>query len=113
MYISSHVSSNELPSHDGWKYSGKEFLEIYKDSIVNNEIFDLIIMDLTIPGGLGGKKTIKLLRQIDSTIKVIVSSGYSDDPIMANYKDYGFNAVLPKPYSISQLKQTISKLIIN
>ena len=60
-------------------------------------------MDLTIPGGLGGKETIKRLLQFDSSANVIVSSGYSNDPIMSNYKEFGFRGVVTKPYKIEEL----------
>ncbi|MHA1475509.1 MAG: response regulator [Promethearchaeota archaeon] len=62
-------------------------------------------------GGLGGKETIKNLREFDSDVKVIVSSGYSNDPIMANYKEYGFNGVLPKPFSINDLSDLLSQIL--
>ena len=68
-------------------------------------------MDLTIPGGMGGKETIKKIREIDPNIKVIVSSGYSNDPIMSEYKNYGFNGVIVKPYNITDLLDTIHLLI--
>jgi DNA-binding NarL/FixJ family response regulator len=68
-------------------------------------------MDLTIPGGAGGKETIQRLLEIYPDSKAIVSSGYSDDPIMANYKDYGFKAVVEKPYSINELTRTIEDVI--
>ena len=60
---------------------------------------------------MGGKMTIEKLREIDPNVKAIVSSGYSHDPIMANYKDYGFAAVIAKPYRPQKLRETISKII--
>ncbi len=60
-------------------------------------------MDLTIPGGMGGKAAIKELLTLDPDAKAIVSSGYSNDPIMAEYREYGFTAVLVKPYRIKEV----------
>ena len=67
-------------------------------------------MDLTIPGKKGGKDTITQIRKIDNNFKVIVSSGYSNDPVMSNYQDYGFNGILPKPYRFEDLKQIIAAI---
>jgi CheY-like chemotaxis protein len=69
--------------------------------------FDVVILDLTIPGGLGGKETIKKLLEIDPQAKAIVSSGYSNDPIMAQFGEYGFKGVAAKPYSIKILSQAV------
>ncbi len=90
---------------------GKEFLQVYRNRKQSQKEVSCVIMDLTISGGLGGKETIKNLREFDSDVKVIVSSGYSNDPIMANYKEYGFNGVLPKPFSINDLSDLLSKIL--
>jgi two-component system cell cycle sensor histidine kinase/response regulator CckA len=68
-------------------------------------------MDLTIPGGMGGKEAIKKLLEIDPDIKAIVSSGYATDPIMSDYEEYGFKAVIAKPYSVSKLEKTLHGLL--
>jgi PAS domain S-box-containing protein len=75
--------------------------------------FVAVILDLTIPGGMGGKETIKKLLEIDPQVKAIVSSGYSDDVIMADFKKYGFCAVIAKPYKISELSKTLHKVIVD
>ena len=67
--------------------------------------------DLTIPGGMGGKEAIKKLIEIDPDASVIVSSGYSTDPIMSEYKEYGFSDVITKPYSVGQMEKTLHNLI--
>lgn len=90
---------------------GHEALELVKNVSQGPGCFDVIIMDLTVPGGMGGKETIRLLREINPTVSVIASSGYSNDPIMAEYEKYGFNAVVPKPYRIEHLKQVLHQLI--
>ncbi|NOX25967.1 MAG: PAS domain S-box protein, partial [Deltaproteobacteria bacterium] len=73
--------------------------------------FDAVILDLTIPGGMGGMETITRLLEIDPAVKAIVSSGYATDPIMANYKEYGFAAVIPKPFTLNELSQILWRVI--
>lgn len=90
---------------------GVEAIKLYQKAIRSNEKFDLVIMDLTIPGGLGGKKAVREILNIDQAAKVIVSSGYSNDPIMANYKDYGFYSAITKPYRLQELNMVISELV--
>ncbi len=68
-------------------------------------------MDLTIQGGMGGKETIKKLREIDPDVRAIVSSGYSDDALMSDYKNHGFSAVIAKPYRLSELSNIVSTVI--
>ena len=71
--------------------------------------FATVILDLTVPGGMGGKEVMSRLLQIDPQVKAIVSSGYSDDPIMANYQTYGFTEVIAKPYTIAELDKVLKK----
>jgi len=72
---------------------------------------DLTIMDLTIPGGMGGKEAVRKILAINSEAKVIVSSGYSNDPVMANFKDYGFRAVIVKPFQLMELRKILGRLL--
>jgi CheY-like chemotaxis protein len=90
---------------------GSQVLEKYQKAIQKQVPFDLVIMDLTIPGGMGGKETVNKLYKIDPNVKAIVSSGYSTDPIMANFRDFKFKGVLKKPYTINQVKRIISNLL--
>jgi len=90
---------------------GQEALEKYQQSMGEQQPFDLVIMDLTIPGGMGGKETISKLLKIDPQAKAIVSSGYSHDDVMANYQDYGFHGVAAKPYLFSDLNKILQNLI--
>ncbi len=71
--------------------------------------YNLVIMDLTIPGGVGGKEAIELLKQLDSKVKAIVSSGYHDSPLLTNYQEYGFSASVRKPYRINELSKAIKE----
>jgi DNA-binding NarL/FixJ family response regulator len=70
-----------------------------------------VILDLTVPGGLGGKETLEQLKKIDPQVKAIVSSGYSDNPIMADYETYGFHGVISKPYRIPELSKVLHEVI--
>lgn len=87
---------------------GNEAIEIYKREWESGKPFDLVILDLTIHGGLGGKETIVEILSINPDAKVIVSSGYSDDPIMADPKKYGFVSAIAKPYKVNELNAVIS-----
>ena len=69
-------------------------------------------MDLTVPGKMGGEEATREIIAIDPEAKVIVSSGYSTDPIMANFKDYGFCSAIVKPYQLQELSRVISKALI-
>jgi len=90
---------------------GAEAIELYKKEKEKGEPFDVLIMDLTIPAGMGGKEAIKELKKIDPDVKAIVSSGYSNDPIMADFGRYGFKGVVAKPYKIEDLSAILNKVI--
>lgn len=89
---------------------GEELLSFYKLK-PKSQKFDIIIMDLIIENGLGGKETIAELRKMDPSVKVLVSSGYSNDPIMANFREYGFDGILAKPYTISELEHKLHQIV--
>ncbi len=89
--------------------NGKEAIQVYQESMNTVRPFDLIIMDLTIPGGMGGKEAVQEIHKIDPKAKVIVSSGYSNDPIMANCTEYGFCAAITKPYQLQELAKVINQ----
>ena len=90
---------------------GDSALAAHAEARGSGQPFDLAIFDLTIPGGMGGKEAIRRLREIDQTIRVIVSSGYSKDPVMASYEDHGFNGVLPKPYLVDELVRVVEEVV--
>ncbi len=82
---------------------GEAMLETYRAALRDGIKFNAVLMDLSIPGGMGGREAIKHLREIDSEVFAIVSSGYSQDPVMANFEDYGFDAMVSKPYKVESL----------
>ena len=86
---------------------GREAIDLYLKAKEAGRPHDLVIMDLTIPGGMGGKEAIAELLAINPDVRAIVSSGYSDDPVMADYRKYGFCGVLKKPFKVEQLKATL------
>ncbi len=90
---------------------GEEALEKYQKAIAAGIPFDIVILDLTVRGGMGGTETIQKLREVDPAVKAIVSSGYSDDAAIANHPTLGFKAYLKKPYNIEQLRQTLNPLL--
>ncbi len=92
---------------------GKDAITLFKEAKETGKAFDAIIMDLTVPGGMGGKEAIQKLLEVDPAVKVIVSSGYSNDPIMANYMEYGFAGVVAKPYMIRTLSREVHRVIRN
>ncbi len=92
---------------------GAEAVKIYLDSQNQNMPFTAVILDLTIPGGMGGKETVQKILELDSQAKVIVSSGYSHDPILDNYREHGFCYVVTKPYQILDLSRALSNVLAN
>ena len=91
--------------------NGDEALALYKNSMSSARPFDAVILDLTVRGGMGGKETIQQLIKIDPEVKGIVSSGYSDDPGMTDYKKYGFSGVVAKPYTLEELGEKLNQVL--
>jgi PAS domain S-box-containing protein len=92
---------------------GSETVARYQDALQRGQPYDLLVMDLSIPGGMGGAAAMERIRQIDPGVRAIVSSGYSDDPVMSRYLDYGFRAVLPKPYQPQELRELVEELLLD
>jgi CheY-like chemotaxis protein len=90
---------------------GIEAIEVYKKQLDSVKPFDAVILDLTVKGGMGGEETLKELMKIDPDVKAIVASGYFNDPVMADFQDYGFDAAIAKPYEMKDLKQALEKLL--
>ncbi|ABD42571.1 response regulator receiver domain protein (CheY-like) [Methanospirillum hungatei JF-1] len=91
--------------------TGEEALAEYKKGRENGNPYDVIILDLTIPGGMGGREVISIIRESDPDVKVLVSSGDLSDPAIISYADYGFSGVLAKPYNKVGLDQAIKSVL--
>jgi CheY-like chemotaxis protein len=91
--------------------NGSEAIDMYSSAAKSGNPFDAVIMDLTIPGGMGGKEAVRLLRDMYPDARVIVSSGYSNDPVMSDYRAYGFSGMVLKPYQVSELANTLKGVL--
>jgi PAS domain S-box-containing protein len=92
---------------------GAETITLYQEAARSGQPFDAVIMDLTIPGGMGGKEAIRQLLSIDPKVAAIVSSGYSNDPIMSDFEKYGFRGVATKPYRIEKLSWVLHDVLMD
>ncbi|MGE5604905.1 MAG: PAS domain S-box protein [Bacteroidota bacterium] len=105
----------EMLTYSGYQVTsardGSEAVAIYKSAFDNGQPFDVVIMDLTIPGGMGGQEALSHLLSINPKIKAIVSSGYANDPIIADYQKYGFAGVVIKPYKFDELSEILVKVL--
>jgi two-component system cell cycle sensor histidine kinase/response regulator CckA len=90
---------------------GKQAIEKVRRANAAGRGFDLVILDLTIPGGMGGVKTLRELLRHDPRARVIVSSGYSNDPVMADCRRYGFVDALPKPFTAADLGRVLERAL--
>ena len=92
--------------------NGDDAISLFKAAEKKRAPFDMIILDLTIPGGMGGHDVLKEIRKINDSITAIVTSGYTNDDVITNYKKYGFSGVLVKPYDMKDLSLLIKKHLI-
>ncbi|MEW6429828.1 MAG: PAS domain-containing protein [Thermodesulfobacteriota bacterium] len=90
---------------------GGEALAAYRGAAAENRPFALVLMDLTVPGGMGGREAVAELLAFDPAAKVIVSSGYAQDAVLASFRDYGFRDILTKPYDILELGQVVARVL--
>jgi len=90
---------------------GAEAIERYRAAQVAGKPFDLVIMDLTIPGGMGGLAAVGELKKLDPDVKAVVSSGYSSDPVMANYRAHGFVGMVAKPYEVNEFARVLREVL--
>jgi CheY-like chemotaxis protein len=107
--------AGKILSHLGYQAEfardGEEAIQAYSQAQASGAPYDAVIMDLTIPGGMGGKEAIQKLRQIAPEAKAIVSSGYADDPIMTHYRKYGFRGVIKKPYRVNAFSKELHRVL--
>ncbi|MFP4054984.1 MAG: response regulator [Phycisphaerae bacterium] len=88
---------------------GAEAVEAYHQAREAGRPFDLVILDLTVHGGMGGQEALQRLRQIDPGVRAIVSSGYRTDPVVSDYESHGFSGAASKPYQLDDLRRAIDE----
>jgi CheY-like chemotaxis protein len=89
--------------------SGADAIEQFRDAEFRGPAFDMVILDLTVPGGMGGREAVQHIRKIRPTVPAVVTSGYADDSVLARFEEYGFNGVLPKPFAIPDLRRALEQ----
>ena len=99
-----------LGHHAEFAPDGETALDMLKEAIDKGEPYDLAILDLTIPGGMGGKHAITEMRKLQPDIKALVASGYSNDPVLAEFKHYGFDGVVTKPFNVEGLRKSLTQV---
>jgi CheY-like chemotaxis protein len=106
---------HELLEHLGYTaecvQDGTEAIAAYQRAQMAGQPFAAVILDYTIPGGMGGLDTIAHLRALDPQVKALISSGYANKPLMADWASYGFSGVMAKPYTIKQLREALHKML--
>ena len=90
--------------------NGESAIEMYRERFDNGTPFNAVIMDLSIPGGMGGDEAVKEVLKIDPDAKVIVSSGNSHDPAMVNFREHGFSAAISKPFNVADLTRVLQAI---
>ncbi|HEY6362442.1 MAG TPA: ATP-binding protein [Vicinamibacterales bacterium] len=90
--------------------NGDEAIRMFNEAEQTGEPFDLVLLDLTVPGGMGGAEAVKYIREMRNDVCVLVNSGYADDSVLARYRDYGFDGVLAKPFTLTDLRRVLREL---
>ncbi|MHB8483216.1 MAG: hybrid sensor histidine kinase/response regulator [Nitrospiria bacterium] len=107
--------ANEILTRLGYEVmcceEGRGAVERYREARESGRPFDVVILDLTVAGGMGGRETVEKLRKIDPKVRAIVSSGYSDHPVLAEFKEYGFSERIAKPYTLESLSKIVKKCL--
>ena len=93
-------------------HEGNEAIEMYRTAADSNKKYDMVLMDLTVPGGMGGREATEKILEIDPAAIIVASSGYANDPIRINYMHYGFKNFLPKPFKIDELMSIINSSML-
>ena len=91
--------------------NGHEAIEAYQRGLETGQRFDAVVMDLTVPGSMGGNEAMKALQSLDPTVLGVVASGYSNDPVMSDFRKAGFSGALRKPFSLHQLGHALKQVL--
>jgi CheY-like chemotaxis protein len=109
--------AGEMLNHLGYAVEmspdGIDAVDRYRHSLESGRPFDAVLLDLTVRGGMGGEEALRKIMAIDPQVKGIVSSGYSDNPIVTDYKRFGFTGAIAKPYNIKELGEELERVIFN
>jgi two-component system, cell cycle sensor histidine kinase and response regulator CckA len=107
--------AQEMLAHLGYEVvvarEGQEAVCRFGEALEDGRPFDLVILDLTVAGGMGGEEAVRRLREIDPRVKAVVSSGYNESPVMADFESYGFSGVIPKPYRLADLASRVQDVL--
>jgi CheY-like chemotaxis protein len=90
---------------------GAEAIALCEHALGLGRGFDAVLLDLTVTGGMGGIETAAMLKEVDPRIKLIVSSGYSDAPVMSEFRKYGFDGVIPKPWRVAEVSAVFQRVL--
>ena len=90
---------------------GGEAVELFRNAVAAGRSFVAVMLDLVVPGGMGGKEALRLLQEIDPSVRAIASSGYSDDASITQAEQSGFRGAIGKPYRLDELRRTLAKLV--
>ncbi len=106
-------TARDMLEHLGYRVDlcedGTDALKLYHEAMESGEPFIVVFLDLTVPGGMGGKVAMKKLLEMDPDVKAVVTSGYSNDPILAYYREYGFCGVVEKPFNFDTLVEALER----
>ena len=106
---------NEILVHLGYDVTltrdGNETVLVYKQEKRAGRPFDVVILDLTMKGGIGGKEVLREILSVDPDVRAIISSGYTDDPVLSDYVSFGFRGAITKPYNINQLREILKEVM--
>jgi CheY-like chemotaxis protein len=91
---------------------GDEALRFYIEAAEKGARFDAVILDLSVNRGMGGREAAEKLIEYDPEVIALVSSGFVGDPVLQNYRDFGFRGVIPKPYTSDELREGLSRVLV-
>jgi CheY-like chemotaxis protein len=91
---------------------GAEAVALFETTKATGRAFDAVLLDLTVTGGMGGVEAAAKLKELDPSLKLIVSSGYSDAPVMSHFAEYGFDAVILKPWTVKEMSDVLRRVLV-